>query len=122
MQTDVSIRSAPAVKAIADMGQASIPLLIKHLDDTRPTQATYHHQPVPVAYLALDMLLHMTDMNDERTVEPQCSDEGLGACMQPQYYFPPDTSDLNAMQSVKAMWKQANEQQPIRLVYPTMWR
>src|SRR6202012_1959918 len=52
---------ARQVRAIADLEQAAIPLLISHLTDQRPTLAMYHQQPVPVAYLALDLLLHLTD-------------------------------------------------------------
>jgi len=114
---------APPVKAIAELGgQPAILLLISHLSDQRPTQATYHDQPVPVAYLALDLLLHMTDMNDERVVVPGCEQHGLGDCMQPDFYFSPDASDPNVLVSVQKDWADENTRQPINFVYPSWWR
>ncbi len=113
---------APQLRAIADLGQAAIPLLISHLTDQRPTLATYHQQPVPVAYLVLDLLLHMTDMNDERVVVPGCEQHGLGDCMQPDFYFSPDTKDPNTLASVKQDWADENKKQPINFVYPPWWR
>lgn len=113
---------APQLKAIADLGEPAIPLLISHLADQRPTLATYHQQPVPVAYLALDLLLHMTDMNDERVVVPGCEQHGLGDCMQPEFYFSPDTRDPNTLASVQKDWADENKRQPINFVYPPWWR
>jgi len=110
------------VRAIAELGQAAIPLLISHLTDQRPTQAFYRQQPVPVAYLVLDLLLHMTDMNDERVVVPGCEQHGLGDCMQPEFYFSPDTKDPNVLASVKTDWTEENKRQPINFIYPTWWR
>jgi hypothetical protein len=113
---------APQVRAIVDLGRAAIPLLISHLTDQRPTLAQYRQQPVPVAYLVLDLLLHMTDMNDERVVVPGCEQHGLGDCMQPEFYFSPDTSDTNTLASVKKDWSDENKRQPINFVYPPWWR
>lgn len=113
---------APQLKAIADLGALAIPLLISHLADQRPTLATYHQQPVPLAYLALDLLLHMTDMNDERVIVPGCEQHGLGDCMQPDFYFSPDTRDPNTLASVKKDWTEENKRQPINFVYPPWWR
>ena len=110
------------LRAIADLGQAAIPLLISHLTDQRPTQAMYRQQPVPVAYLVLDLLLHMTDMNDERVVVPGCEQHGLGDCMQPEFYFSPDTSDPNTLASVRKDWWDENKRQPMNFVYPPWWR
>lgn len=112
----------PAVKAIADLGQPALPLLISHLTDQRPTQAEYRKQPVPLAYLALDLLLHLTDMNDERVVVPGCEEHGLGDCMQPDFYFSPDASDPNVLSSVQKDWAEENKRQPINFVYPSWWR
>jgi hypothetical protein len=110
------------LKAIADLGQAAIPLLISHLTDQRPTLALYRQQPVPVAYLALDLLLHMTDMNDERVIVPGCEQHGLGDCMQPEFYFSPDTKDPNTLASVQQDWVDENKKQPINFIYPPWWR
>jgi len=110
------------VQAIANLGQSSISLLIAHLSDQRPTQAKYRQQPVPAAYLALDLLLHLTDMNDERVIIPQCEQHGLGDCMQPDFYFSPDTTDPNTLASVQKSWLEENKKQPIKFVYPPWWR
>lgn len=110
------------IRAIAGLGQAAIPLLISHLTDQRPTLAMYHQQPVPIAYLALDLLLHITDMNDERVVVPGCEQHGLGDCMQPDFYFSPDTKDPNTLASVKKDWADENQKQPIGFIYPPWWR
>lgn len=112
----------PAVRAIADLGDPAIPLLISHLTDQRLSRAEYQSQPVPVAYLALDLLLHMTDMNDERVIVPGCEQHGLGDCMQPEFYFGPDTKDPNTMASVQKDWYDENKKEPIKFVYPTWWR
>jgi hypothetical protein len=110
------------VKAIGDLGKPAIPLLISHLNDQRSTQAQYRQQPVPLAYLALDLLLHLTDMNDERVIVPGCEQHGLGDCMQPDFYFSPDASDPNVLNSVQKDWAEENKRQPINFVYPSWWR
>jgi hypothetical protein len=116
------IPAAPVLQ-IFNLGQkVAIPLLIAHLTDQRPSQATYHDQPVPVAYLALDMLLSLTDVNDERAVVPGCEQNGLGDCMQPEFYFSPDTTDPNKMTDVQKAWAEENRKQPIALIYPNRWR
>ncbi len=119
---DAGVVPVLPVRAIADLGQAAIPLLISHLTDQRPTLAEYRQQPVPVAYLALDLLLHMTDMNDERVVVPGCEQHGLGDCMQPDFYFSPDATDPNTFASVQKDWESENKQHPIKFIYPTWWR
>ena len=121
-EADQGIIPVPPVRAIANLGQQAIPLLIAHLTDQRPSQAKYREQPVPAAYLALDLLLHITDMNDERVVVPQCEQHGLGDCMQPDFYFSPDTSDPNTFSSVQKSWLEENKKQPIKFVEPTWWR
>ena len=121
-ESDAGVVPVPPVRAIADLGQAAIPLLISHLTDQRPTQAEYRHQAVPVAYLALDLLLHMTDMNDERVVVPGCEQHGLGDCMQPDFYFSPDNTDPNTFASVQRDWIDENKKQPIKFIYPSWWR
>lgn len=121
-ETDDGVVPAPPVRAIADLGQAAIPLLINHLNDQRPTLALYRQQPVSVGYLALDLLLHLTDMNDERVVAPGCEQHGLGDCMQPEFYFSPDTTDPNTLTSVQKDWAEENKKQPIKVTYPSWWR
>jgi len=115
------VTPAPPVRDIANLGQAAILLLISHLTDQRATQALYRQQAVPVAYLALDLLLHLTDLNDERVVVPGCEQHGLGDCMQPEFYFSPDASDPNTFAAVQKAWTEENKKQPIKLVYPSWW-
>jgi hypothetical protein len=121
-ETADGVIPAPPVRAIADLDQAAIPLLISHLADQRPTLALYRQQPVSLGYVALDLLLHMTDMNDERVVVPGCEQHGLDDCMQPEFYFSPDTKDPNTLLSVQKDWTEENKKQPIRFVYPSWWR
>ena len=121
-ETDEGVVPAPAVRGIAELGTAAIPLLISHLADQRPTQAMYRQQQVPVAYLVLDLLLHLTDMNDERVVVPGCEQHGLSDCMQPEFYFSPDTADPNTLASVRQDWAEENKKQPINFMYPSWWR
>ena len=109
------------LRNIVNLDQAAIPLLISHLTDQRPTQALYRQQAVPVAYLALDLLLHLSDLNDERVVIPGCEQHGLGDCMQPEFYFSPDASDPNTFAAVQKAWAEQNKQQPIKFVYPSWW-
>ena len=113
---------APPVKAIAELGKPAISLLISHLSDQRLTLAEYRKQPVPIAYLALDLLLHLTDMNDERVIVPGCEQHGLGDCMQPEFYFSPDNTDPNTFAAVQKAWSNENQRQPINFVYPSWWR
>ena len=122
-ESDDGVIPAPPVEQIVALGQeVAIPLLISHLTDQRLSQAKYHDQPVPVAYLVLDMLLHVTDMNDERVIEPGCEQHGLGDCMQPDFYFSPDATDPNLLASVQKAWTEENKKQPIKLITPMWWR
>lgn len=116
------VPAAPVLQIFNLGRKVAVPLLIAHLTDQRPSHATYHDQPVPVAYLALDMLLNLSDMNDERVVVPACEQRGLGDCMQPEFYFPPDASDPNRLADVQKAWLEENKKKPIQWVYPTRWR
>jgi hypothetical protein len=122
-EDDDGIVPALPVQQIVALGQpVAIPLLISHLTDQRPSKARYHDQPVAVAYLALDMLLHVTDVNDERVVVPGCEQHGLGDCMQPDFYFSPDSGDPNKLADVQKAWTEEDQKQPIKLVTPAWWR
>lgn len=92
-------RPAEAVKKIVGLRGAAIPLLIRHLDDGRPTSAKYKggehwNDPVsvPVGYLCLDILGQIVSDNRLLFVHGQrdCDYDGMGACFQPKYYFNPD--------------------------------
>ena len=85
-----------AVKDILDLGPKAIPLLIEHLDDTRLTSATFEGgftwgKPirVPVGHVCLDLLMHIIGQN-RYVFDPECGDDGLGACVKEGYYFRPD--------------------------------
>jgi len=79
----------PRVKAVVDLRSAVIPILIAHLDDTRPTRTRFQGKPVPLGHVALDILTHV--ISDTKTVFVQdCADDGLGACINPGYYYRPD--------------------------------
>jgi hypothetical protein len=112
----------PPLKAIALLGPKSIPLLIEHLDDTRLTRATFQHRPVPVGFVALDLLMHFTDLRDERMYIPDCYDDGLGSCVQPSFYFRPDQTYQTQMALVKTNWKRVQKEKAIQFVYPSWWR
>jgi hypothetical protein len=112
----------PALKAIAALGPNSIPLLIEHLDDTRLSRATFRHRPVPVGFVALDLLMHFTGYRDSRMYIPDCSDDGLGACVQPGFYFRPDQALQTQMALVKTNWKRIQKEKTIQFVYPNWWR
>jgi hypothetical protein len=88
-----------AVKKIVNLREAAIPLLIRHLNDTRVTSAKYkggEHWTtpieVPVGYLCLDILSQI--VNDKKVLfvhgRRDCDYDGMGACFQPKYYFNPD--------------------------------
>lgn len=108
----------PAIKAILALEQNAIPLLIEHLDDVRPSSATFRGKRVPIAYVVLDLLLHISAAaHDSRIFIPDCADDGLGACIEPGFYFRPDVS-RSEMKGVRANWQRLETQRPIAFVYP----
>ena len=110
----------PTVKALVDLRNNAIPLLIEHLDDTRPTRAYFKGKPVPLGHVALDILTHIIEMNRGIFVI-DCADDGLGACIQAGYYFRPDAS-LQEMKDVKEKWRKPYRGGAIRFAYPKWWR
>jgi hypothetical protein len=98
-----SVDPAKCVQAIVDLRGEAIPLLINHLDDRRPTLTKFNGKPVPLGHIALDILSNITGSNSEVDI-PDCSDDGLGACFQPGFYFRPDAS-LGEMKAVKVKWQ-----------------
>ena len=83
-----------AVLAFVRLARGSIPLLIDCLDDGRLTtvlfdgNATTRAMHVPVGYVCLDILMGVTHGKPAHV--PDCSDDGLGACMETPFYFRPD--------------------------------
>ena len=91
------------VQAILDLKERSIPLLIEHLDDSRPTLTRFAGKPVPVGYLGLDILMNVIGSN-HKVFFTDCRDDGLGACVEPKYYFRPNASS-DELRRVKANWQ-----------------
>jgi hypothetical protein len=82
------------VLAFVRLGQGSIPLLIDCLGDGRLTAVTFDGNAttramrVPVGYVCLDILMGVTRGKPAHVQD--CSDDGLGACMETPFYFRPD--------------------------------
>lgn len=114
-----TVRPVSAVKAIVDLRGVAIPLLIDHLDDSRPTAITFESRRVPLGHVALDILMHIT-RSTKRIFFSDCGDDGLGACVQPGYYFRPDATRAE-MRAVKARWDTARKRGWVRFEYPSWW-
>jgi hypothetical protein len=120
----------PEVSAIVDLGANAIPLLIAHLDDTRLTSATFGRNKfqVPVGHVCLDILTYI--IRGPKILVENCSDDGLGACVRPGYYFRPDAYTPNGSKyiakpevaRVKANWKQAYRKGNMQYLYPQSWK
>jgi hypothetical protein len=128
--------SSATVKAIVSLGAEAIPLLISHLDDTRLTSATFdggvtRGRPirVPVGYLCLDILLEIVDDRAPVFIK-DCADDGLGACIEPDYYFRPDEYYPGAWKEyraregvrvVKRSWERAYRSKLLHFRSPVRW-
>lgn len=83
-----------AVVAIAQLRQRSLPVLIDCLSDGRLTNAWFGgnritaRMRVPVGYVCMDLLMGMVP--GRPVADPECSDDGLGSCMNEGFYFRPD--------------------------------
>src|SRR5829696_2766564 len=84
----------PEVADVVKLGASVIPPLIDCLDDPRPSSATFNALQgnpswrVPIGHVCLDILTHLTDPPGVSVKD--CADDGLGACVNEGYYFPPD--------------------------------
>ena len=126
----------PAVKNMVELGPSAIPILIAHLDDTRPTSAKFFHyvgptekyESVPVGHVCLDILMNIVDA--PKIITKECGDDGLGACIERGYYFRPDAyvkkgNSFLARPEVlrtKANWERANRRRWLRFRYPETWK
>jgi hypothetical protein len=115
-----NLRPDARVKAVVDLRQSAVPLLIEHLDDRRPTRILFNGRPTPLGHVALDILGHVVKPTKQIFI-PGCADDGLGACFQPGYYFRPDASQ-DQMGSVKSNWQKAYRRGAIQFDYPRWWR
>lgn len=83
-----------AVAALVRLGNAGVPLLIDCLSDGRITNMRFlgntitRDMNVPVGYVCLDIL--MNEVGGKPVSDPECSNDGLGACMNHGFYFRPD--------------------------------
>jgi hypothetical protein len=128
---------AVAVKKIISLRDKAIPLLIRHLDDTRLTSALYkggahwaNPARVPVGYLCLDILSQMVSDNKTLFVdgERDCDADGMGACIQSKYYFDPDAYSTGQgdhpipggkVLSVKRNWEAAQRIGLLKFRFPS---
>jgi hypothetical protein len=120
----------PEVRAIVNLGRRAIPLLIAHLDDTRPTSARFGRDnlSVPVGHVCLDILTNI--IRARRILVEDCADDGLGACVRDGYYFRPDAYARRGgglvarpeVSRVKRNWQRAYRRGYIRFRYPEWWR
>lgn len=87
-------RPREPVLALVRLGERSIPLLVDCLSDTRVTSVMFdgtaitRPMKVPVGYVCLDILMGVT--RGRPASDPDCADDGLGACMNDGFYFRPD--------------------------------
>jgi len=113
--SSVTERPVPEVQGIINLGADAIPLLIEHLNDGRLTAATFktsQGQGKPrvtgrekVGYVCLDILMSVVD-GPPVWIEG-CGDDGLGACVEPGFYFRPDEAAGSVIAGAKTEWQKA---------------
>lgn len=88
------LRPAEPVIALLQLRGRAFPLLIDCLSDTRVTSIHFNGNNmvrpmnVPLGYVCLDVLMNFAW--GKPVSDPDCSDDGLGACMNNGFYFRPD--------------------------------
>lgn len=96
-KTEPPYGQAAPVEPVADLlrlRHRGLPLLIDCLSDSRITSMRFDGNTitkpmnVPVGYVCLDIL--MTEVKGRPAVDPDCSADGLGACVNDGFYFRPD--------------------------------
>ena len=118
--TGANLKPDDRVKAIVDLRASAIPLLIAHLDDTRPTRTMFEGKPIPLGHMALDILTHVIKQTDVVFVR-DCDQDGLGACIHTGYYFRPDAA-LADMENTKDKWRRLYAHGRVVFQYPKWWR
>ena len=84
----------PEVAALMKDPRTTVPQLIDCLNDGRQTSVRFdgdmgiNPMKVPVGYVCLDIL--MSRFTRAPIAENDCSDDGIGACMNYVFYFRPD--------------------------------
>lgn len=134
--TVLNDRPSTAVKDIVKIKDAAIPILIRHLDDMRLTSARYKgggywNDPiaVPVGYVCLDILSQIVRDNKTLFVEGRrdCDLDGVGACIEPPYYFDPFNYTTNGKRVVpgkqvliaKRNWEYARNRGLLKFRFPS---
>ena len=128
---------AKEVKDIVALRDKAIPLLIEHLDDTRPTSATTSQggyltdKPirVPVGYVCLDILINIVGVKN-RLIYSEEERGGFGSEIKDGYYFRPDDyriiGDIFVVRPIvriaKANWQKAYRDGKIKYDYVVMWK
>ncbi|MGB9071049.1 MAG: hypothetical protein WCC22_00125 [Terriglobales bacterium] len=134
--TVLNDKPAGAVKKIVNLRDAAIPVLIRHLDDTRITSAKYkggaywdNPIAVPVGYLCLDILSQI--VKDKKVLFVQgrrdCDFDGMGACIQSKYYFNPDDYSMRGERllpgrkvlTAKRNWEAAQKAGLLKFRFPS---
>jgi hypothetical protein len=88
------LKPAEPVLVLVQLRERGLALLIDCLSDGRVTKMRFDGnritQPmnVPVGYVCLDIL--MGEVSGRPVSDPDCSDDGLGSCMNRGFYFRPD--------------------------------
>jgi|SRR6267143_6889059 len=134
--TVLNDKPAAAVRKIVNLQDAAIPLLIRHLDDTRITFAKYkggqhwsNPVAVPVGYVCLDILSQIVNDNKVLFVQGRrdCDFDGMGACIQSKYYFNPDEYSTQSERllpstkvlTVKHSWETARKAGLLKFRFPS---
>lgn len=141
---DDGTTTAP-VKEVADivaLREKAIPLLIEHLDDNRPSSATFdggyirdyeQRVKVPVGHVCLDILRNIVDSSFyfDKNCEIETRLEG---CIKDGFYFRPDDywilgeNDSNnfierpIVRIVKANWQKAYTQGHLKYNFKVTWK
>jgi hypothetical protein len=119
---------------IVNLKEQAFSLLIEHLDDVRPSSATFNCngkiQTILVGYLCYDILVGILKETGHQIIIPDCADDGLCACMHDGYCFRPDDYTIDhgiakvapIVNTVKMNFKQALEKNLLTFIYPNWWR
>jgi hypothetical protein len=129
---------AKEVKDIVALGDKAIPLLIEHLEDTRPTSATVlfggylTDKPVqvPVGFICLDILTSIIERNNnhifvEDSADGFCGDIKDGYCFRPddyKAYADGKFKERPIVRIVKANWQKAYRDRKVKYDYKAAWK
>jgi hypothetical protein len=115
--------SISAVRGIVQLRDKAIPLLIAHLDDTRPTTAMVatgqRSIPAPVGFLALDILTAIVQA--EESILNDCTRNVSGTCFERKYHLRADEVGTDDGERVKDAWREANRRGLLRFRFPDWW-